>query len=87
MDELKHGAINNNYMSIEQLIRVIQNDRIVRDEIMKILKLDSYQRRAVLNIWLAQLQKRHASDRLLSALSCLFDNKIAAQVLELFHNR
>jgi hypothetical protein len=87
LDKLQPPEINNNFNSIEQLIQVIQNDQIVQKKIMNMLKQDSYQRRAQLNIWLEQLRKRHASDSLLSALSCLFDNKIAAQVLELIHDR
>ena len=49
------------------------------------LKLDSYQRRYVLNSWLEQLRVHHASENLLSALSCLFDDKIAEKELTLIN--
>ena len=51
------------------------------------LKLESYQRRYILNNWLEQLRNRHASENLLKALSFLFDDKIAKEVLTLINKR
>ena len=49
------------------------------------LKLDSFQRRSVLNSWLEQLRVHRASENLLSALFSLFDDKIAEEVLTLIN--
>ena len=66
-------------------MHVMQNDPVIHDKVIKMLKLDPYQRRLVLNNWLEQLRVRHASENLLSALSSLFDDKTAADVLILIN--
>jgi hypothetical protein len=66
-------------------MHVMQNDRVIHGKVIEMLKLDSYQRRLVLNNWLEQLRIRHASENLLSALSSLFDDKTAADVLTLIN--
>lgn len=81
MDEITQTT-NNNYKSIRQLLDVIRTDPLVHEEVGKLLKLDAYHRRIMLNDWLEQLRRRRASERLLHALACLFDDHIAAQVLE-----
>lgn len=70
---------------LKRLIQVMRKDPVINAEVMKILKLDPYQRRFVLNNWLEQLRLRNASENLLSALSCLFDDKIAEKVLTLIN--
>jgi hypothetical protein len=50
------------------------------------LKLDSYKRRIVLNNWVEQLRRQQASAKLLNALSCLFDDAIAEEVLTIINN-
>ena len=76
----------NNYEDIERLIQVMQNDPVIQKEVLRLLKLDSYHRRILLNNWLEQLRKRNAPENLLSSLSVLFDNKIAAQFLAIIYN-
>ena len=63
----------------------MRKDPVINAEVMKILKLDPYQRRFVLNNWLEQLRFRNASENLLSALSSLFDDTIAEKVLTLIN--
>ena len=70
---------------LKRLIQVMRKDPVINAEVMKILKLDPYQRRFVLNNWLEQLRLRNASENLLSALSCLFDDNIAEKVLTLIN--
>lgn len=77
---------NKNFEPIKRLIQVMQNDPVIHERIIQMLNLDSYQRRALLNNWLEQLRIRNASEKLLSALSCLFDDKIAEEVLTLINN-
>jgi hypothetical protein len=70
---------------LEKLIQVVRDDPVINVKVIKMLQMDSYQRRAVLNNWLEQLQHRNAPENLLSALSCLFDNKVAEKVLALIN--
>jgi hypothetical protein len=78
---------NNSIEPLKRLIHVMQKDPIINAEVIKILNLDSYQRRSVLNNWLEQLRLRKAPENLLSALCCLFDDKIAREVLVLINKR
>jgi len=78
---------NNSIEPLKKLIHVMRNDPIIYSEVIKILNLDSYQRRSVLNNWLEQLRRRRASENLLSALCYLFDDKIAREVLVLINKR
>lgn len=66
-----------------KLIQVIRDDPVVNEKVVTILKLDSYQRRSVINNWLEQLRKQNAFENLRQALSCLFDDNVAAKVLKI----
>ena len=68
-------------------MQVMQKDPLLHEKVILLLKLDSYRRRAVLNSWLEQLRVRHASENLLDALSSLFDDKTAADVLILISKK
>ena len=74
---------NNKFESFIKLMQVIQNDPVIHDKVILLLKLDSYKRRLILSSWLEHLRVCHASENLLSALSSLFDDKTAADVLTL----
>lgn len=45
------------------------------------LKLNSFLRRLILNRWIEQLRRKQAPEKLLQALSCLFDDSIAENAL------
>jgi hypothetical protein len=77
---------NNDFSDIKQLIQVMQKDPVVHERVLHMLRLDSYNRRMLLNNWLEQLRTHNASEHLLSALACLFDDKIAAKFLALIDN-
>jgi hypothetical protein len=72
---------DNIFEPYKRLLQVMQNDPLIHERVIQMLKLDSYQRRSLLNNWLEQLRTRNASENLLGALSCLFDDKIAKEVL------
>jgi len=74
---------DNDFSDIKRLIEVMQNDPVVHERVLPMLRLDSYNRRMVLNKWLEQLRTHNASEHLLSALVCLFDDKITARILDL----
>ena len=69
-----------------RLINVMQNDCIIKNRIKKMLELDSFNRRTVLNRWLEQLRRKNASENLRQALSCLFDDNVAKKVLTIINN-
>ena len=78
-----------NKNSIEKFSNLIQTaieDPVIKKRIIEVLQLSSFERRTVLNNWLEQLRLRHASGKLLKALSCLFDDEIAEEVLTLINS-
>lgn len=70
---------------LADLIQTVMEDPDIRKRIVEVLKLSSFERRTVLNNWLEQLRHLKAPENLLKALSCLFDDKIAEEVLKLIN--
>jgi hypothetical protein len=77
---------DNNFSDIKRLIQVMQKDPIVHQRVLYMLRLNSYNRRMLLNNWLEQLRTQDATENLLSALAYLFDDKIANEVLILVND-
>jgi hypothetical protein len=73
------------FESIKKFLQAIRYDPVLNRKLAGILKMDSYTRRFVLNNWLEQLRRNNAPQDLLSTLSCLFDDKIAEQILRFIH--
>jgi hypothetical protein len=67
------------------LVQTAREDPVIKQRMLKMLQLNSYDRRSVLNIWLEQLRLRNASEELLYVLSCLFDDAIAQKTLSLIN--
>jgi len=65
------------------LVKTALEDPVIKQKILELLQLNSFERRSVLNIWLEQLRLRNASEKLLYVLSCLFDDAIAQKTLSL----
>jgi len=63
-------------------MQIIEKDALVNEKLITMLKLDSYQRRSVLNNWLEQLRQKNAPENLRQALSCLFDDIVAEKVFK-----
>ena len=80
-------AKDNESESLIRLIQVMRGDDVINKKVIELLKLASYQRRSVLNNWLERLRVENAPQNLLNALSCLFDDNIAEQVLVLINNQ
>ena len=72
-----------NFESLKALLQVMRDDPVINEKILSLLKLDSYQRRFILNNWLEQLRKQHAYEELSQALACLFDDIIAEKVFKI----
>ena len=73
--------------SISKLIRVMRQDPLINKKVIKMLNMKSYQRRSVLNNWLEQLRRKNAPEHLKQALSCLFDDRNAHDILTLINNK
>ncbi len=71
----------------KQLMLVMQNDPVIHERIIQMLKLDSYQRRALLNNWLEQLRQNNAPKTLTQILSYLFDDIVADKILRLINRQ
>lgn len=69
------------------LIQIVVQDQLIKNRILEVLQLSSYERRSVLNTWLEQLRLREASENLLCALSCLFDDQVAEEVQKMITDK
>ena len=85
MQSLDTRKMDNSLESFATLIEIMRDDQDINEKVMAVLRLDSYKRRAILNDWLEQLRIRNASEDLLSALSSLFDDNVAGEVLILIN--
>ena len=79
--------IDREFEPFEKLIQVMRDDSFINENVITMLKLDSYQRRIVLNNWLEQLRRKNAPENLRKALSCLFDDIVAEKVLTVINKR
>jgi len=70
---------------LTQFLQVVKEDSIINKKLIQLLKLDSYHRRNVLNRWLEQLRRNHASENLIEGFSYLLDDNIAKKVLTLIN--
>ena len=77
---------HSNWESFERLLQAVHYDPLIKQKIVNILKMDSYPRRIVLSNWLEQLRRKQAPEKLIQALSCLFDDNISKNVLALINN-
>lgn len=69
--------------SLIRLVEIMQKDTRINREVTRMLNLDGYHRRIVLNDWLEGLRKKNAPQDLMRALGCLFDDDIARDLLAL----
>lgn len=86
MESLKVKENDKVYVSFINLVQIIRDDREINKRLKQMLQMDSYQRRSVLNNWVEQLRRQNASENLLSAFSCLFDDTVAEKVLVLIND-
>jgi len=68
------------------ITKISHEDPLIKQRILELLQLSSFERRFELNIWMEQLRQRKASDNLLYVLGILFDDIIAKKVLTLINN-
>ncbi len=81
MNSLNNNDSDSVSRQFTQLLQVIREDSAINKKLLQLLKLDSYQRRNVLNRWLEHLRLIGAAENLLRSLSCLFDDEVAEKTL------
>jgi len=82
LQSLDTRKMDNSLESFGTLIQIMRNDEDINEKVMTVLRLDSYKRCAILNNWLEQLRIQNAPQNLINALSTLFNDKVAEQVLQ-----
>jgi hypothetical protein len=70
------------FVSIVKVLQAIRRDPLINTKVVNIIKMESYPRRIILSNWLEQLRRKSAPQKLLNALSRLFDDEVAEQVLQ-----
>ena len=83
MKKVKSNNVETEIDSIRHLLLAIRKDPLMNKKVTRLLKLDTYPRRLVLNTWLEQLRLNNAPGKLTKALSILFDENIAQKALKL----
>ena len=73
--------------SFAHLLQVIIADQEIKIRVIQLLKSNSFTRRLLLNKWLEQLRRKQAPEKLIQALSCLFDDSIAEKVVVLLDSQ
>jgi hypothetical protein len=86
MTLVKTDTTNSDFKPLVKLIQAMQKDTVINNKVVKMLRLDPYRRRIILNNWLEQLRLQRASIKLLNAFALLFDDSIAERVLTLITN-
>jgi hypothetical protein len=64
------------------LIRLAQEKDDIGDKIKSILRLDSFNRKSMLNTWLRDLKLQRAPEKYIEALSYFLDDEIAEKTLQ-----
>jgi len=77
----KNTVADNDHFVV--LVQLMQDDFNLRDKLIPLLALDSFNRKSALNTWLEELKLQNAPTEIISALACLVDDAIAAKILEI----
>jgi len=67
------------------LISVAQEDPLIRNQLLSILRQPEFQRQSIVNTWLEDLKLTGAPLELQNGLSALLDEKVADQALDLLN--
>ncbi len=69
------------------LIRVAQQDRKIRDQLIGILQQPAFHRKSLLNSFIDALTIKGAPPDFISAIACLRDDEVAEKALEIIKGR
>ena len=87
LGNLKKKNLNDMSESFAGLLTVIKEDQEINARVIQLLRMRSFRWRSLLNKWLEQLRLKQAPFKLIQSLSCLFDDTLAANTLNLIENR
>ena len=68
---------------IYQLFGPTLEDPLVRKRLIELLQLQPFERRMILNNWIEMYWLKNTGPEIIQALACLYDDKLAAEVLTL----
>jgi len=74
---------NNETGRIYQLFGPTLADPLVRKRLIELLQLQPSERRIILNDWIQMYWLKNTEPEIIQALACLYDDKLAAEVLTL----
>ena len=74
-------SVSNNEMFVT-LIRVAREDEDIKNRLVRILSLDSFNRTSTLNTFIDELRLKNAPPIITEAISYLLDDTLAAKVLK-----
>jgi hypothetical protein len=69
------------------IIQVACEDADIKKQLVAILKLDAFNRKSVLNSWLASMQQANAPTEFVEAMSYLKDDGVAEIVLKIISKK
>ena len=68
---------------IYQLFGPTLEDPLVRKRLIELLQLQPFERRMILNNWIKMYWLKNTGPEIIQALACLYDDKLAAEILTL----
>ena len=68
---------------IYQLFGPTLADPLVRKRLIELLQLQPFERRMILNNWIKMYWLKNTGPEIIQALACLYDDKLAAEILTL----
>ena len=79
----KNITQRNEAWQIYQLFGPTLADPFVRKRLIELLQLQPSERRIILNDWIQMYWLKNTGPEIIQALACLYDDKLAAEVLTL----
>jgi hypothetical protein len=76
---------NNESIYINHLLSTVLDDPPIRKKFIKMLQLPPIERRIILNNWIKTYWLKNTGPEIIQALACLFDDKLAAETLNLLN--
>jgi len=74
---------NSEARRIYHLFRPTLADPLVRKRLIELLQLEPSERRMILNNWIEMYWLKNSGPEIVQALACLYDDKLAAEILTL----
>jgi len=69
-----------------RLLQVASEDPGIREQILRILSLDAFNRKSALNTFIHNMRLKSAPGEFVSAIACFLDDKVAEEALSILRN-